>query len=708
MTIPSTARGTFRAPLCGSAIVLLAALTLPAAAETPATTGTAATSGTHSATLLNEVVVTATRTEETAPGISSAYTRIGADEIERAQIDSVKKAATLSPGVDARTSGADGGLTGISIRGNRVGDTLVLVDGVRAGSNIFQGGSNLLTYASSQNLEDVEIVRGAHSTLFGADAIGGVVALQTRRGSGTTTTTAFFEGGSFNTFREGIQSAGSLGNLDYSFHYAREDSSNDRVNNDLGLDSASLRLDYTINDRLTVGVTARTQVGEYQEPGSVRLADAGNNDPNTSIDTETTVVTAYAEAKVTDTWTSKLTLGAFQERYHFRNPFNPAGAHSMITYPTWDAFTGTFVTYGPYPADPEFSNTISEAANWSADWQNTLQLTDTNKLVLGATLLYQTGHDENVYLSPYYSTYSAAYQSETNFGIYAEDQWEIIKNLTLTGGLRYDYYELSGEPVTYRGGVAYFIEPTHTKLRASYGTSFKEATFYQSYTTRLYTGQDLDPERSRTWDAGVDQYLFQDYVTLGATFFHGNTRDLITYVSPNYNTPYYANRNSLSTQGVELSAKAKITDRWNAMAAYTYTDSETTAFYWTNPGQTSVSGMQRLYRIPRHLVSLDTNYTFDLPVGKLTIGGGLQFVGDREDIDFTLYKPVKKDGTVKSVAGQPDLADYAILRAYARYDLNARVAFTFRVENLADKEYEPVLGYPALGRAYYGGVQVTF
>lgn len=636
-----------RAALSASALPWIAAICLasPGIAEEakPSTSGT-------DSTLLDEVVVTATRTEECPASITAAYTKFSGDEIKRTQVPLVKQTIALSPGVSEWQYGAEGDLTSVSIRGNRAQDTLLIIDGVKAKSNSYNY-PYAFSSASSLNLESVEIVRGPYSTLYGSNAIGGVVALQTRRGSGDPKATTFFEGGSYNTFREGIQSDGSLGALDYSFHYSREDTSNSRPNNDFGNNNGSLRLDWTVSDKLTLGVSTRSVVSDYQAPNNIFI-----NDPNAKSRTELTTVAAYAELKATDIWTSKLTLGSYQERYHTEDPL-----------PTPD----------PWVVSDGFN--ITESANWTADWQNILHLTDTNRLLLGTTLLYETGHQEADY--GYGNGPQSLHSTATNVGVYAEDQWEVVKNLTLTGGLRYEHFELANNAFTYRGGAAYFIEPTRTKLRASYGTAFRAPSFDESASTALYNGQKLDPERSRSWDIGFDQYLAKDRIALGAAYFNTRTKDAIVYQYTPFYQVYYANLAHQNTHGIETSTTVKFNEHWQARLAYTWTESE--------------NDVERSRRIPRHVVSADTNYTFDLPKGKLTLGGGLLFVGQREDTHALTYAKV-------------DMPDYTLLRIYGRYELNERVAFTARVENLTDKQYEPIHGYPALGRAYYGGMEVKF
>jgi len=638
-----------------------------ASAQAPATTSTTATSSTT--TLLDEVVVAATRTEEPASRVSSAFTRLDSDEINRAQIQSVKEATLLSPGVYLRSvgaalgAGADGG---ISIRGLPQEYTLVRVDGVHTSNPLMLGGGvgPMLSTASVYNLESVEVVRGPQSVLYGADAVGGVVALQTKRGSGDPSTLVFFEGGSFSTFREGIQSDGSIDKLDYSFHYAREDSKNDRPFNRAGINTFSLRLDYTVNDDLTIGFSNRTAISKYKEPGSTGLWGAG------TADVKTAVLALWADFKATEIWTSKLQFSVNVDQYDWKDR---------------DPGDGGFISF-----------TNAHSSTYMIDWQNILQLAETNKLVLGASLYWERTHDQGV--TEDWNFYPLPEKCEFNdkpdafnFAFYAEDQWNIIDNLFLTAGMRYDHYDIYGSAFTWRIGAAYLVEPTRTKLRVNYGTAFRAPSFPQSFGTKHAFGKDLDPEHSQSWDIGFDQFFLEDRLSVGASYFQNHVKDKIEWVGGS--GPWgacrpwlYVNRDKFRSEGLEASVVMKLTDCWNLRMAYTYMESES-----KEKGQ----NWMRAMRVPRNIFNCETNYTFDLPKGKLTLGGGVLAISNRKDPHPVTFAPVLNPG-------------YTVLRVHAKYDYNENVAFTFRVENLGNKRYDPILGYPAPGRGFFGGVQVKF
>ena len=597
--------------------------------------------------LLNEIVVLAPRIDESAEKLGSAYTRISGEEIFLDQQYSLKPVVNLSPGVFAGGAAAEGGITVLSIRGNRPDHSLILVDGVKANTGMFQNASPFLSAASSLNLESVEVVRGPFSPLFGSEAIAGVVSLQTKRGSGKPKARLFFETGTFDTFHEGIVSDGSLGPLDYSFHYARFDSANQRPHNDIANDSGSLRLDWRVKDWLTLGLIVRAQRGVYEDP--VAASPFGFlEDNHYTVTSETATVVLYAEWQTMEPWKQRLTLGYYREAYTMESPRVPH-------------------FFGPQ------SDYDSIAVNRSLDWQHTVQVTEQNKLIGGFTLLNEWGHD---------NTFPE--QEITNVALYLQDQWEVLRGLTLTAGGRWDHYQISGDAWTYRLAVAYFLEPTRTKFRASYGTAFKSPSFFQLFSTSEYTlgNRDLKPEQSEGWDVGIDQYFFDDRLAISATWFRNEVRDLIAWVSTGPVTGSYLNRDRATTQGVELSLVAKFSPIWHARAAYTYTDSD----------ELTPEGWVRAEYRPRHLFSAETTVrVFD----RLTLGVGVYYVAQQEAFDWNLNQRV-------------DMGDYTVYRVFGRFEFNRHAALTARIENLTNEKYYSRIDFPGLGRAVYAGLEITF
>ncbi|HSI86313.1 MAG: TonB-dependent receptor plug domain-containing protein [Candidatus Methylacidiphilales bacterium] len=596
-----------------------------------------------------EVVVLATRVRQPIDTIGSTITRIDAEEIKRAQRVDLRDVLLYSPGVNTNVSGGRGSNSSVSIRGNRSDHTLILVDGVKVNSGMFNNAGTFLSNSGVNGVSSVEVLRGPQSTLYGSEAIGGVIALNTARGEGTPGGFLYAEGGTFNSYREGFTSQGSAGKLSYNVSYGREDTTNQRPNNDYSSNRYALRVDYDITPELTMGATLRGQFSEYQEPSSIRPEEFGSNDLNAYTQSESNIFTVFANWKVNEIWETKLTLGGYDERYRFHNP------------PT-------------VPTDP-YSSYIADSGNYSAQLQSTIHVAPCNTIVAGAEYFWQTGHDN-----------SFKWSEANNEALYIQDQWEVIENLNLTAGFRYDHYQVVGDALTYRFAGSYLIKDTDTKLRASYGTAFKAPSFLQLYSTSSFAlgNQDLRPEESRGVDVGFDQYLCNRKVQFSATFFQNEVSDLIAYVSGPAFTGSYTNRDRARNYGLEISASAELFDNWRTSAAYTLTES-----FNSTPG-----GTERVDYVPRHMLRLETSYR---AFNCWTFGAGFDYSADREGTDFAPFPSVKVN-----------VEDTFNLRAFTRWDINEHVAVTARAENLTDDQNSVIIGYPTLGRAVYGGVEIKF
>jgi vitamin B12 transporter len=597
-----------------------------------------------------EAVVVVTKHAQAGSKTGSAYSRIDGEELERTQKVNLQQALGTTPGVLATNAGAFGGTPIFSIRGNRSDHTLYVVDGIRINTGINPDAKSFLAYAGTDGIGSIEIARGPQSTLYGSEGIGGVVAIETMRGDGEPEVAVFGEGGSFYSFREGIRSNGAVGKAAYSVFYERVDSDNNRPNNDLAIDRYAMRLDYQPTDELKLRLNFRGHVGEFQEPGSSRPQDFASNDPAARAQGESNLVSFMADWNATRQWTQKLTLGAYFERYFFEDP----------------PYSGNFFTPTLY---------ISDAANYSLDWLHSVQIARNNRISAGFALNLFTGHDN-----------SFPDKSSTNWAFYLQDEWEPFKNLNLTGGFRYDDYELAGGALTFRFTGAYMVAKTDTKIRASYGTAFKVPSFFQTFSTSPFAlgNPELRPETSCGWDVGVDQYLLGSRLVLSASYFRNDIRDLIAFVPTGAFTGSYLNRDTAKNDGVELALQAKLFDHWITRVAYT----------WTESTFTSSGISQRRDDIPRHQLGVDTSYLFG---GRWLVGCGVTFAAGRQDTDFSTFPSSKTM-----------LADYATLRVYSRYKVNDHLSFFARGENITNTRYENKLGYPALPVGFYGGLELRF
>jgi vitamin B12 transporter len=301
------------------------------------------------------------------------------------------------------------------------------------------------------------------------------------------------------------------------------------------------------------------------------------------------------------------------------------------------------------------------------DWQNTWEASSWSELVAGANAEW--------------SHYQAGgMTTDRSLAGFFSSMLHPTRDLELTAGLRYDHFDTAGEATTWHAGAAYRLGKD-TKLRATYGTGFNAPTPADRYGLPPYLlpNPGIFPEKSRGWDVGLDQTVLDGRITLGVTYFENRFRDLLEYQVKNPVT--YAgsevNVDRATTSGIELQTNAKLISVFTMSAGYTYlhaVDDVTET---------------RLIRRPRHALdaSLDAQVT-----RKWLIGAAAHLVADRVDGAFT----------------SSPLGGYTTFRLYTSYAIRPDLILKMRVENLLDRKYQEIAGYPALPRGAYGSVEWRF
>lgn len=286
----------------------------------------------------------------------------------------------------------------------------------------------------------------------------------------------------------------------------------------------------------------------------------------------------------------------------------------------------------------------------------------------------------------------------TNRGFYAQAVALVAGGLALTGGARLDDNDAFGTFDTYRLGAAYRF-PTGTRLRATFGTGFKEPTFFENFATGFAVGNpELDPERSRSWELGAEQRLLDGRLGLAATWFDQRFRDLIQFTfATEPEGPNFFNVAEANAAGLEVEAEARPLPGLTIAASWTVLDTEVTdAGFDAGEDATFVEG-DRLLRRPTHVVAARAGYR------RAGVAGGwiaVTHVGSRDDVDFGAFPARRLE-----------------LEAYTRVDLavslhflraGGRYAFTpvVRVDNLLDERYEEARNFPAPGRTVIAGARI--
>ncbi|MBA3831554.1 MAG: TonB-dependent receptor [Chthoniobacterales bacterium] len=596
-----------------------------------------------------EIVVSATRIptpEEETPASVSVIT---ADDFVEKQTERVGDALRQVPGLSVVQSGTAGQLTSVFTRGLRSEHTQVLIDGVP----INQGLAGLFNFAdlTVDDLDRIEVVRGPQSTVYGPRALAGVIQLFTKQGEETPATSLSLEGGSYDTFRETLSSSGKIGEVDYSFGGSRLDTDNARPNNQYRLSSTVGTIGWSPNETLRL-----SSLFTYS------LADTGN--PNTIFDpkpldnflTERWLIAPHLDWKPSDEWEHKLIIAYDHER--------------QVNDPNEDGFVG--------PTRALFERL-------TIDYQNDFRPAPWLTLTSGFFFSDVEAGQERPFVSQAFGPQPTFISDHTQVrAVFLEASATPLTGLNLVAGGRFDDFNQFGGIFTYRFAGSYRIAPSNTILHASVATGFSPPSSQDKIFGNNF---NLEPEKDLGWEIGVEQRGWDDRIKVAATYFHNDLTNLIGF-NGLFDT---LNLGAARTQGVETELRFRPIDDLLFSASYTYLDAQ-------NTGSSDISQLPdaRLPRRPRQEVYVSGSYLW---FKKLRTTAEAKWVNAREDIDFSTFQTPPPNF---------DIEDYSFINFAAEYQVNAHLTIFGRVDNLTNEHYSEVFGFPALGRAAYGGVRLSF
>ena len=504
-------------------LLLAASSAASAAAERPA--------GGDDRDRIDTIIVTGTRIEQTTAETGSTVRIIDAQEIAALGFSHALDAIAGAPGVTVNQNGSFGGSATVRIRGASSDQTLVLVDGVSVNDASSPGGGFNFARLDTANIERIEILSGPQSTLWGADAIGGVVSITTRRPEQGLGGSLFAQAGSYGAFRGGA-SVGH-GSAAGDFRLAAT-----RLNTD-GISRADERNGNTEDDGLeSLALSAR---GGLNLPRGARLEGSLLwNDSESEFDS----FHFGAQGNVGDGDELSRTE-ELSGHVALKAPFFGERFHNLLLVGRAEIDRENF-SDGARSFDTRGERTLYR-------YQGTLDIDSRNTLVVGAE------REES----------SASGNDSSINGLFALYEWQPVEMLTLTGGLRSDDHKRFGAETT--GRVAAAIRPVpNLTLRASWGQGFKPPTIFQStfFCCGAPAANDaLRPERSRGVDFGAEWRPDSGLGHIGVTYFRQDTEDLIDF---SFAIGGYQNIDEVESKGIEVSAGWNLSDSLALSADYAY------------------------------------------------------------------------------------------------------------------------------------------
>lgn len=592
---------------------------------------------------LDEIVVTATRIEQPLKQSLSSTSLITRQDIQESQAVDVPSVLKNLAGIEVYQSGGIGKQSSMFMRGTNSSHVLVLLDGVRISSAT--SGATAIDQIMLDQVERIEVVRGNASSLYGSDAIGGVVQIFTRRGKGDLAFNGSAGIGTNNTQRISAGLGGQSGNTD--FHVQISKFSTDgvsaikpaivsNVNPDTdGYDntslSANMRHSLTVDHSLSVSLFDSNANNLTDNPYGL------STDANTSK-AHIQKSSIVSENRISEGWQSKVQLSqGVDDIQNFLN-----GSPDIIL-------------------GAQFKTT-----NDLLSWQNTLRLGNDDALIVGLEKLNQQVSSSTLYSRSSRSD-DSLYTGYT--GHYGAQQVQL--------NLRRDNYSDFGTANTWLIGYGFDVN-TSWRVTANTATAFKAPTLndlFYPFTDYgfgySYVGNpNLKPERSLDNELGV--HYTNNGQSVDIVYFDNTIRDLI--VGDNLPAGSMINLNEARIDGVEVSISGQFDDIAVKLA-----------MTQQNPRDTQTG--QTLLRRAKQF----TNLAVSRQIGAWRIGGEWQYSGERQDIDINTFN-------------RTTLGGYNLVNLITQYKLDRHLDISLRADNVFNQDYMLAHGYNTLGRTLFIGL----
>ena len=624
-----------------------------------------------STTNLDEVVITATKFPIKQSLTGKVVTVIDQQQLQRSSGKSLSEVLNTQAGIIINgSSNVLGTNQDVYLRGAAAGKTLILLDGVPVYDVSGISGAFDLNLVNVDQVERIEILKGSQSTLYGSDAIAGVINIISKKGrTKKINATANLAAGSYNTYKAGAGLNGTIKNTTYNIQYTKlyskgfstaQDQTGtgnfdkDGMNENVFLANVGQK----INDKFSV--RANTQFSNYKTG-----ADAGPfmDDVDYIIKTKNSLVGIGADYSI-----GKSIL-------HFNYNYNTSNRFYLNDSTLKQGFS--YYSKGDYTGKSHFAELYSNIA-----------ITKNIDVLVGADYRNQRTDQEYFSVSPY-GVYNSPTLSDDSvkvnqFGVYASLVLKDISGFNLELGGRYNNFNKYGNVFTFSFNPSYVINKS-IKLFANISSGFKAPSLYQVYSEYRNPNEELKPENSLSMEAGVQYY--KNNVNLRAVYFSRDIKDNIVFFDagpPTY-ANYYINADKQKDKGLELEASVDF-GKINLTANYVNLDGKIE----TKSGAKDTSFFN-LYRRPKQTINL--NLGIEL-CKHWNMNIGVQSISKR-------YEPVYASAPIEMPA-------YYVWNLYSTYTISKNIKVFIDLKNIIDEKYSEVYGYNSRRFNFMAGVNLNF
>ncbi len=597
---------------------------------------------------LEEITVTASKIPISLRETTKPVVVIDQSVIARSSGKSISQLLDEQAGIIINAANSNPGLNkGFYIQGAASKYTLFLIDGLAVQDPNGLGGASDLRNIALDNIERIEIVKGSMSTLYGTDAISGVVNIITKKAQPEAVqVNGIASYGSYNTYKAGVGVNGSLDGGSYSINFNREktdgiseaeDNSGAGGFDDDGFERNSVNVETTI--RPTTGLTITPFVnysgfeGDYDD-GS--FADAAN---------------VYESQLVNPGIRANYNSGALAVNAGYNYTGSDYSFTNAFGTSEYDGKLQNFDAFASYGLTPNIKSLVG------FNYQN---------MKIGSQGAVENPNSD-IY-SPYFTTIL------TNW-----------YNVSAEAGIRLTDHSEFGNNTTYSVSGSYFVID-QVKVIASYGTGFRAPSLLELF-GQFGANPNLAPETSTYFNAGVESYLLNNQLRVSLNYFDRSIEDVIVY------TTGFVNQDEQNDFGIEATFSYIINSRFTVTGNYNYLSGELTSLDFGGTETTT----DFLIRRPEHSFGLGVIAN---PIPELTVSLNGSYLGERKDLFFDLITFTSSEVTLDS---------YFLLNFYADYQLMDGLFTVFAdIKNLTDADYTEVYGYSTLGLNANTGIRFNF
>ena len=612
------------------------------------------------------VIVSAVRTPTPADQVAQSVSVIDAATLSLRQTTVVADALATTPGLTVVRNGGVGQTTTVHIRGAETEQTVVVLDGVRLNDPSSPGGGYDFSNLFAGDIDRIEVLRGPASTLWGADAIGGVIVMTTAAPKAALSVNGAAEAGSLDTRYLRLSASGVADRLSWRaaggyFQTSGVSAFAARLGGkepDGALNAAgSLRLGYRLSDAADLDVrfahvAAKTAFDGYPPP-NYAFADTPE----------------YGESRQTRGY-----VGLNLKGFGGAVTSTLSAQVLRLDRDNFDPTTSPITTF--------YARGLTRTYAWQGDW------TVSPRLSVQGGLESARSQIRTAAPASYDPNPAPLKANATLDSAFVNGRFGVLEGLTLSAGVRDDHHSRFGDHATLSAGLAYTPDAGATQLRASFGQGFKAPTLYQLYGDYGFTG--LKPETANGADIGASKRFLDGRLSLGGSVFQRDVKSQIGFfdcfsgVTPQCAARpygYYANLDRTRATGWELSGELKPVTGVTLTGAYTHTEAEN-----RDPG--ALSG-KLLPRRPKDTASAEADWRLG---GGAVLSLGARYAGESFD----------------------NLANTRKLKAYTLVDLRGETPLTAgltlygRIENLFDQRYETASSFGSVGRTAMVGVRARY